>query len=92
MKPCAYCGDDIAVHGTTLEAELLIEDKTYGLNPSFCSWPHAAAWFNQVPPDISAWHQVKKGNPDGGLLTWVILLVLIILLLGTVITLMATLR
>ena len=91
MTPCAHCGEDIARHGTTLDAELFIEDRGFAISPSFCSWQHAAAWFNQAPPDISAWRQnQRKGPADGGMITWFILLALIILLLGTVVVLMAT--
>ena len=89
MTPCSYCGEDVARDGTTLEAELLIEDRTYAIKPSFCSWQHAASWFNQDPPDITHWTQLKKRTApaDGGLITWLIMGSLMAMLLAAVICL-----
>lgn len=89
MTPCAQCGEDVARHGTTLDAELFIESRTFAIRPSFCSWQHAAAWFNQAPPDIVHWKQIRKQKApaDGGLITWLILASLLGLLLVTVVCL-----
>ena len=96
MTPCAYCGEDIARNGTTLEAELFIEDRTYAIRPSFCSWQHAEAWFGQPPPDITAWQRtkrkVKQPRAEGGVVVWAILVALVVLVLVTVITLTSTLN
>lgn len=92
VTPCALCGGDVAQHGTTLEADLLIEERTFKMSPAFCSWQHAAAWFNQDPPGVEHWRRVGKpkrqqGPADGGLVTWIILATLLTLLLSAVVCL-----
>ena len=94
MSPCAYCGGDKARYETTVDAELFIEDREYSIKPSFCSWQHAAAWFAQPPPDVSAWTRTgkaPKAPADGGVVTWLLLVLLIVLLLVTVVVLGVTL-
>jgi hypothetical protein len=97
VNPCAYCGEDRERFGTMLEAQLFIEDRTFALQPSFCSWQHAAAWFNQSPPDVSAWEVLKapravKIDADGGVGTWLILGLLILLILAAAVLLGITLN
>jgi len=86
---CAYCGENIEQFGTTLNTQLFIEERTFTIRPSFCSWQHAASWFNSEPPDIAHWTQIgkKKAPADGGVVTWLIAIGLLIALLATVISL-----
>lgn len=89
---CAYCGEDKDRFGTALEVELHIEDRAYALRTAFCSWQHAATWFNQPPPGIENW-RVLKAPPvrtleaDGGVGTWLILALLIVLILAAAVLL-----
>lgn len=90
MSPCAYCGGDKSRFETTVDAELFIEDRGYVIKPSFCSWQHAAAWFAQPPPDITAWTRTgraPKPPSEGGVGTWLILVLLLALLLTMVVIL-----
>lgn len=84
MSPCAYCGGDKNRFETTVDAELFIEDRGFVIKPSFCSWQHAAAWFAQPPPDITAWTRTAaapKAAADGGVVTWLVLALLVTLVL-----------
>lgn len=91
MTPCALCGEDVDRFGTKLEAELFIEERIYTIRPSFCSWQHGAAWFNQTPPDIGHWLKIgkTKAPADGGVITWLIATVLLLGLLAVVVCLIA---
>jgi hypothetical protein len=93
---CAYCGEEKARFGTTVDARLVIEDGTYAISPAFCSWQHAAAWFNQPPPDVSQWTLLREPErvtvrAEGGLWTWIVCVVLVLLLLGVAVVLGSTL-
>ena len=52
---CAQCGADKKQFGTSVDLEIFYEDYTYEVEPSFCCWDHAAAWFNETSPDFAAW-------------------------------------
>lgn len=94
MTACTYCGEDRDRFETVVETEVFIEDRGYVIKPSFCSWQHTAAWFNQPPPDVEAWTRTgpaPKAPVDGGVMTWLILAFLVTILLAAVITLSVTL-
>jgi len=61
---CAHCGADKKQFGTSVDLEIFYEDFKYELEPSFCSWEHAVAWFNGPRPDFSTWEDDRRTLGD----------------------------
>jgi len=66
LDACEYCGADKKAHGTSVNLEIFYEDHKYAGYPAFCSWEHAAAWFNKPRPDFTSWEKSLDRTPSLG--------------------------
>lgn len=90
---CDFCGEHKKQHGTSVDLEVFYEDYKYAGYPAFCSWEHAAAWFNQPRPDFTTWDKSadrKQTLGDRAFSATFILTVLVIAALAVVVLLVVT--